>query len=142
MALSQQEISDRIEIGDLLVRYSRAIDTKDWALLDTVFLPDARVDYKSSGGIAGPYPEVRAWLEKALAAKVFASEDAKEGPPELLFIHGGHTANVSDLCWNKNDSWLMASVAEDNILQIWQMAENLHQPPSLTQSSGGAAGDP
>ncbi len=68
MALSQQEISDRIEIGDLLVRYTRAIDTKDWALLDSVFLPDARVDYRSSGGIAGAYPEVRAWLEKALAA--------------------------------------------------------------------------
>ncbi len=68
MALSQQEVSDRIEIGDLLVRYTRAIDTKDWALLDSVFLPDARVDYRSSGGIAGDYPKVRAWLEKALAA--------------------------------------------------------------------------
>ncbi len=68
MPLSQQEISDRIEIGDLLVRYTRAIDTKDWKLLDSVFLPDAHVDYRSSGGIAGAYPEVRAWLEKALAA--------------------------------------------------------------------------
>ncbi len=68
MALSQQEVSDRIEIGDLLVRYTRAIDTKDWALLDSVFLPDAQVDYRSSGGIAGDYPKVRAWLEKALAA--------------------------------------------------------------------------
>ena len=28
--------------------------------------------------------------------------------------------------WNKNDSWLMASVAEDNILQVWQMAENIY----------------
>ena len=67
MALSIQDISDRIEIDDLLKRYTRAIDSKDYELLDTCFLPDAHVDYVSSGGVAGPYPEVRVWLEKALA---------------------------------------------------------------------------
>ena len=65
--LSIQEISDRIRIQDLLVRYTVAIDTQDWELLDTVFLPDATVDYTTSGGIRGSYPEVRAWLAKALA---------------------------------------------------------------------------
>ena len=67
MALSLQEISDRIEINDLLIRYTKAIDHKDWKLLDTVFTPDAEVDYVSSGGIKGSYAEARAWLEKALA---------------------------------------------------------------------------
>ena len=67
MALSLQELSDRIEINDLLIRYTKAIDQKDWKLLDTVFMPDAELDYVSSGGIEGRYPEVRAWLEKALA---------------------------------------------------------------------------
>jgi len=66
--LSLQQISDRIEIDDLLIRYTVAIDTKDWELLDTVFTPDAVVDYTTSGGIKGDYPEVRAWLAKALAA--------------------------------------------------------------------------
>lgn len=28
-------------------------------------------------------------------------EDAEDGPPELLFIHGGHTNKVSDFSWNK-----------------------------------------
>jgi 3-phenylpropionate/cinnamic acid dioxygenase small subunit len=67
MALSLQDISDRIEINDLLIRYTKAIDQKDWKLLDSVFTPDAEVDYVSSGGIKGSYPEARAWLEKALA---------------------------------------------------------------------------
>ena len=67
MSLSLQEISDRIEIQDLLVRYTRAIDARDYLLLDTCFTPDASVDYTTSGGIQGQYPEVRAWLEKALA---------------------------------------------------------------------------
>ena len=65
--MTLEEISDRIEIQDLLTRYAVAIDEKDWKKLDSCFLPDAKVDYTSSGGIKGDYPEVRAWLEKALA---------------------------------------------------------------------------
>mmetsp|Transcript_59640 Transcript_59640/g.189777 ORF Transcript_59640/g.189777 Transcript_59640/m.189777 type:complete len:177 (+) Transcript_59640:245-775(+) len=53
-------------------------------------------------------------------------EDAEDGPPELLFIHGGHTSKISDFAWNPNDDWVIASVAEDNILQIWQMAQNIY----------------
>jgi len=53
-------------------------------------------------------------------------EDADDGPPELLFIHGGHTSKISDFAWNPNDDWVIATVAEDNILQIWQMAENIY----------------
>ena len=64
--LSIREISDRIRIGDLLTRYTVALDRKDWRLLDTCFTPDAHVDYTQSGGIKGSYPEVRRWLEKAL----------------------------------------------------------------------------
>eukprot|EP00199_Chlamydomonas_sp_CCMP681_P002199 CAMPEP_0119104578 /NCGR_PEP_ID=MMETSP1180-20130426/2764_1 /TAXON_ID=3052 ORGANISM="Chlamydomonas cf sp, Strain CCMP681" /NCGR_SAMPLE_ID=MMETSP1180 /ASSEMBLY_ACC=CAM_ASM_000741 /LENGTH=416 /DNA_ID=CAMNT_0007089385 /DNA_START=52 /DNA_END=1302 /DNA_ORIENTATION=- len=54
-------------------------------------------------------------------------EEAEDGPPELLFIHGGHTSKVSDFAWNANDEWVAASVAEDNILQIWQMASNIYE---------------
>jgi len=55
-----------------------------------------------------------------------AAEDAEDGPPELLFIHGGHTSKISDFAWNPNDDWVVASVAEDNILQVWQMAEEIY----------------
>ena len=65
--MSNREISDRIRIQDLLTRYTVAIDTKNWELLDTCFTPDAHVDYTTSGGTKGPYPEVRSWLQKALA---------------------------------------------------------------------------
>jgi histone-binding protein RBBP4 len=51
--------------------------------------------------------------------------DVEDGPPELLFIHGGHTAKISDFAFNPSDDWVLASVAEDNILQIWQMAGNI-----------------
>lgn len=54
-------------------------------------------------------------------------EDAEDGPPELLFIHGGHTNKVSDFSWNHNEPWVIGSVAEDNILQIWCMAEHIYE---------------
>jgi histone-binding protein RBBP4 len=47
-----------------------------------------------------------------------SEEDAQDGPPELLFIHGGHTSKISDFSWSPNDDWVVASVAEDNILQV------------------------
>lgn len=52
-------------------------------------------------------------------------DDAEDGPPELLFIHGGHTDKIADFSWNTNEDWVVASVADDNVLQIWQMAENI-----------------
>lgn len=53
-------------------------------------------------------------------------EDAEDGPPELLFVHGGHTSKVSDLSWNPNDEWTLSSVSEDNVLQVWNMAEEIY----------------
>jgi 3-phenylpropionate/cinnamic acid dioxygenase small subunit len=65
--MTLREVSDRIQIGDLLTRYTVAIDKKDWSLLDTCFTPDAHLDYRSAGGVEGAYPKVREWLERALA---------------------------------------------------------------------------
>ncbi|KAI7869576.1 WD40-repeat-containing domain protein [Spinellus fusiger] len=53
-------------------------------------------------------------------------EDAEDGPPELMFLHGGHTAPVSEFSWNPSEPWMMASTAEDNSLQVWQMSKNIY----------------
>uniref|UniRef100_A0A2K6V8Q4 Histone-binding protein RBBP4-like N-terminal domain-containing protein n=1 Tax=Saimiri boliviensis boliviensis TaxID=39432 RepID=A0A2K6V8Q4_SAIBB len=53
-------------------------------------------------------------------------EDAEDGPSELLFIHGGHIAKIPDFSWNPNEPWMICSVSEDNITQVWQMAENVY----------------
>jgi hypothetical protein len=64
--LSQQEISDRFEIQQLMVDYSTAIDQKQFDDLDRVFTPDAYIDYRVTGGIDGRFPEVKAWLKEIL----------------------------------------------------------------------------
>ena len=64
--LNLAEISDRLEIQQLLVDYSTAIDNRRFDDLDRVFTPDAHIDYTELGGIAGTYPDVKAWLAEVL----------------------------------------------------------------------------
>ena len=64
--LSLAEVSDRLEIQQLLVDYSTAIDQRRFDDLDRIFTPDAYIDYRVMGGIDGHYPEVKAWLASVL----------------------------------------------------------------------------
>lgn len=64
--LSLQEISDRLEIQQLMVDYASAIDQRNFDALDKVFTPDAYIDYRAMGGIDGPFPKVKAWLAEVL----------------------------------------------------------------------------
>ncbi|KZS93318.1 WD40 repeat-like protein [Sistotremastrum niveocremeum HHB9708] len=48
-------------------------------------------------------------------------DDAEDGPPELLFVHGGHTAPPTDFCWapGETENWTAASASEDNVVMVW-----------------------
>ena len=63
-----QGLQDKLEIQELLARYARGVDDRDWDLYRSVFTEDAHIDYTSAGAIAGPRDEVAAFL-----AKVFVS---------------------------------------------------------------------
>ncbi|KAI9807071.1 MAG: Histone acetyltransferase type B subunit 2 [Sarcosagium campestre] len=52
-------------------------------------------------------------------------DDQEDGPPELMFMHGGHTNHISDFSWNLNDPWVTCSAAEDNLIQVWRVANAL-----------------
>ncbi|QLY28237.1 nuclear transport factor 2 family protein [Nocardia huaxiensis] len=64
--LSLQEISDRLEIEDLMVRYSHAVDTHQWHLLDEIFTEDAHIDYTAMGGPAGDLASTKAFLASVM----------------------------------------------------------------------------
>ena len=66
MTLSLQEISDRFELQDLIVAYSTSVDTKDWTRYESLFTPDAVIDYTEAGGVRGQPKEVAAWLGKVM----------------------------------------------------------------------------
>lgn len=64
--LPLQELSDRVEIQDLIARYANAIDDQDWDALDRVFTPDAVVDYTELGGAKGNREETKRYLAEAM----------------------------------------------------------------------------
>ncbi len=49
-----QALVDRADIADLSVRYTRALDRRDWQLLRTCFTDDATIDYEGMDPIDGP----------------------------------------------------------------------------------------
>jgi|ERR1700733_5114856 len=94
--LSLQEISDRLEIQDLLARYSHAIDRRDWNALDDIFTPDAHIDYSEMGGATGTLPEIKIYLARALER--FSGFQHLVGTTELKLE--GDTATAKTICHN------------------------------------------
>lgn len=66
--MTVDELLARTEIADALTRYTIAVDTGSWDDLDTVFTPDATIDYSESGGLSASYAEVKPWLAENLPA--------------------------------------------------------------------------
>jgi hypothetical protein len=95
--LSQQEISDRLEIQKLLIDYSEAIDRRQFDELDAIFIPDAYIDYRDTGGIEGVYPQVKAWLAEVLP-QYFEVTAHMLGLPSLHIA--GDTATGRTFCFN------------------------------------------
>lgn len=94
--LSLQEISDRLEIQDLLNSYCHAIDRRDWGALDDVFTEDAIIDYTEAGGARGNLPDTKAYLDRAL--KKFSGMQHMIATTELKL--SGDTAAARSILFN------------------------------------------
>jgi len=67
LARMPDEHADRHEIEQILDLYATIIDSREYERLTEVFLPDAVLDYSSSGAEPGPLHPVAAWIEKGLS---------------------------------------------------------------------------
>lgn len=65
--MDMQEISDRMELQQLLVDYCHAIDDNDWDALDNVFTPDAVIDYSEMIPFRGNRAQAKAFLAQSMA---------------------------------------------------------------------------
>ena len=63
---TEQAITDRFALDDLLTAYAVAIDTDQVTELTRLATDDAVFDYQSSGGPRGSVADAQKWLEKAL----------------------------------------------------------------------------
>ena len=98
--LSLEEISDRLEIQQLLVDYSTAIDTRRFDDLDLVFTPDAYIDYRVMGGIDGTFPDVKKWLAEVLPNFPAYSHLIGNFDVKVIRAAAGDTATSRILCFN------------------------------------------
>ena len=64
--MNANESLEFVEIQQLLARYSRSLDTRDWELYRSVFTEDAFIDYAASGGTTGQRDQVVEWLISTL----------------------------------------------------------------------------
>ena len=62
------ELSDRLEISELLARYAVAVDSGDWDLFRSLFTEDAELDYSGAGGVKGTTAVAAAWLADTLSS--------------------------------------------------------------------------
>ena len=65
--LNLGEISDRLEIQDVLARYCQMIDRGDWAGFRALFTDDAQLDFTAFGGPKGDVETVVSFTKAALA---------------------------------------------------------------------------
>lgn len=72
MVLSLQQISDRIEIQDLLTRYCFAVDDREWDAYRCLFTHDAVIDDRVTGGIQSGVEEHIRYLMRALSKVVLS----------------------------------------------------------------------
>jgi hypothetical protein len=75
------QLSDQADIAQLLQRYFTALDTKDYALLDMVFLPDARLRYDVGQDVTLSYPEMKEQFRRFLERFCFTQH--LMGPPTI-----------------------------------------------------------
>jgi hypothetical protein len=98
--LSLEEISDRLEIQQLLVDYSSAIDKRRFDDLDLVFTSDAYIDYRAMGGIDGAFPDVKKWLSEVLPNFPAYSHLIGNFDVKISRDPAGDTATSRILCFN------------------------------------------
>jgi ketosteroid isomerase-like protein len=98
VTLSLQEISDRLEIQELIARYSYALDSRDFDALDDLFTPDAILDYRATGAIRGSLEEMKAFVSNAFT--MFDATQHLTTQTTLRFDDDGNTAHGKSACHN------------------------------------------
>lgn len=99
MPLSLQEVSDRMEIQDLIHEYSAIIDQKRFDDLRQVFTEDAQIDYSDVGGPVGNREEIIEFLHKVMV--MFPNHQHLNANAQIRV--DGDTATGRVMCFNPQE---------------------------------------
>jgi 3-phenylpropionate/cinnamic acid dioxygenase small subunit len=124
-----EALVDRQTVVDLAVRYATALDTKDWSLLATCFVPDAVAIYSTRGRVEG-YPGIEEVCRGALGPLTASQHllgnhvvelDGDEGRASCYF-QAQHVLTGTD----GGDTYIVAGTYRDRVVRSpegWKIAE-------------------
>ncbi len=122
--MTLEEISDRLEIQQLMIAYSTAIDTRRFDDLDDVFLPDATIDYSAMGGEKGRYPEIKDYLKAGLGR--FPNYYHMIANPDIRL--DGDSATSRTICFNPIEIELADGGRQVMFLGLWYVDRHVRTP--------------
>ena len=118
MTLSLQEVSDRLELQDLVVRYADIIDRKAFEELSSLFTNNAVIDYEATGAPKCSVDEMIPFLSEAMA--LFPNHQHLVS--NTHFVVDGHTASGRVMCFNPMEMAVEGGT-QTFILGIWYVDE-------------------
>ena len=119
--LSQEELSDRFEIQDLVYRCAELIDSKQFEALRDVFSEDVHVDYSAFGGVVGNLEETLAFLHAAVTAELFPKTQHLNANIQVTV--DGDTATGRVMCFNPMHMALPDGTSHTFFLGLWYLDE-------------------
>ena len=119
MTLSLQEISDRLEIQDLVYEYAALIDQKRFDDLRQVFTEDATIDYSAVGGPVGNPEEIIAFLNQVMV--MFPNHQHLNANPQISV--DGDTATGRVMCFNPQEMSMPDGKTHVFMVGLWYVDE-------------------
>ena len=119
-----QEISDRLEINNLLIDYCSAVDAKTFADFDRIFTAEAVIDYTALGGIRGSVAEIKEYLGRVMP---------HFGATQHLIANSrvwveGDTARARTMCPNPMEIPLPGSGTQMAFYGLWYVDRLVRTP--------------
>ena len=118
MALSLREISDRLELQDLVTQYADIIDRKAFSELSNIFINDAVIDYEATGAPKCNVEEMITFLIKTMS--LFPNHQHLVSNTQ--FKVDGDTATGRVMCFNPMEMAVEGGT-QTFILGIWYVDE-------------------
>ncbi|MFT4519969.1 MAG: hypothetical protein ACI9JM_002369 [Halioglobus sp.] len=120
--LSQQELSDRFEIQDLIFHYADLIDRKQIEQLRSdVFTADAHIDYSAMGGSVGNVDETLEFLKASLTNELFPNTQHLNANVQVSLAGDSATGRI--MCFNPMEMALSEGEPQMFFLGLWYVDE-------------------
>ncbi len=123
---SLQELSDRLEIQDLVFLYAHLIDSRQFDQLREVFTEDAFVDYSVYGGSVGDLETTIDFLKQAVTHELFPNCQHLNANVHVTL--DGDTASGRVMCFNPMEMTMPGGGLQTYMLGLWYVDEYRRTP--------------